>query len=103
MPQICAHIFRKVNPTHAFVKKKDAENHVALLAIRKLRERGHLDAHLFPNVHGGEPQSYSAQNFEQPRFPPSSQDLVDLTQPRKKKQITDEQKSLAQQNSKKFH
>lgn len=52
MPQICMNIFRKVNPKLAFVKKKDAENHVALLAIKKLRQRGHLDAHLFPNVHG---------------------------------------------------
>lgn len=37
MPMTCLHIFRKVNPRAAYVKKKDAENHVALLAIRKLR------------------------------------------------------------------
>jgi hypothetical protein len=44
----CIHIFRKVNPAVAYVKKKDAENHVALLAVRKLRQLGHLDEYLFP-------------------------------------------------------
>lgn len=48
MPLSCVHVFRKVNPKEAFFKKKDAENHVALLAIRKLRQRGYLDEHLFP-------------------------------------------------------
>jgi hypothetical protein len=48
MPMTCVHIFRKVNPQNAYVKKKDAENHVALLAVRKLRQRGHLDEYLFP-------------------------------------------------------
>lgn len=48
MPLTCIHIFRKVNPKNAYVKKKDAENHVALLAINKLKSRGHLDDYLFP-------------------------------------------------------
>jgi uncharacterized protein YuzB (UPF0349 family) len=48
MPMTCVHILRKVNPKSAYVKKKDAENHVALLAIRKLRQRGYLDEYLFP-------------------------------------------------------
>jgi hypothetical protein len=52
MPQTCVHIFRKVNPKVAYMKKKDAENHVALLAIRKLRQKGHLDGHLFPCMQG---------------------------------------------------
>jgi len=53
MPETCKSILRKVNPKSAFVKKKDAENHVALLAIRKLREKGHLDEHLFPKLPDG--------------------------------------------------
>jgi Dicer dimerisation domain len=52
MPETCKNILRKVNPKSAFVKKKDAENHVALLAIKKLREKGHLDKHLFPMLPG---------------------------------------------------
>lgn len=48
MPMTCVHIFRKINPILAYVKKKDAENHVALLAIRKLRAGGHFDEYLFP-------------------------------------------------------
>jgi hypothetical protein len=53
MPETCKTILRKVNPKSAFVKKKDAENHVALLAIKKLREKGHLDEHLFPRLVDG--------------------------------------------------
>lgn len=53
MPETCKSILRKVNPKSAFVKKKDAENHVALLAIKKLRDKGHLDEHLFPKFIGG--------------------------------------------------
>jgi hypothetical protein len=53
MPETCKNILRKVNPRSAFVKKKDAENHVALLAIKKLREKGHLDEHLFPKLLDG--------------------------------------------------
>lgn len=52
MPETCKHILRKVNPKNAFVKKKDAENHVALIAIRKLRQLNHLDEHLFPKIPG---------------------------------------------------
>lgn len=56
MPEICKHILRKVNPKTAFIKKKDAENHVALLAIIKLRQKGFLDDHLFPSIPGSENQ-----------------------------------------------
>ncbi len=53
MPETCINILRKVNPRSAFVKKKDAENYVALLDIKKLREKGHLDEHLFPKLLNG--------------------------------------------------
>ena len=56
MPETCKHILRKVNPKTAFIKKKDAENHVALLAIIKLRNKGYLDDHLFPQIPGSEHQ-----------------------------------------------
>ena len=52
MPETCKDIVRKVNPKSAFVKKKDSENHVALLAIKKLRDKGYLDEHLFPVLPG---------------------------------------------------
>jgi len=48
MPTICHTIIKKVNPKCAFIKKKDAENHVALLAIYKLRKRGFINDYLFP-------------------------------------------------------
>jgi len=48
MPMTCVHMLRKVNPKNAFIKKKDAENHVALLAIKKLKDRGYIDEYLFP-------------------------------------------------------
>ena len=48
MPECCKDRLRKVNPIHAFVKKRDAENHVALLAIKKLRAKGLIDEYLFP-------------------------------------------------------
>jgi hypothetical protein len=50
MPECCKDRLRKVNPVHAFVKKRDAENHVALLAIKKLRAKGLIDEYLFPSA-----------------------------------------------------
>ena len=47
-PLSCKDIIRKVNPQSVFVKKRDAENHVALLAIKKLKEKGFFDGYLFP-------------------------------------------------------
>jgi len=38
----------KVNPKNAYPKKKDAENHVALLAVRRLIEKGFFDEYFFP-------------------------------------------------------
>lgn len=49
MPESCKDMLRKVNPENAFIKKKDAENHVALLAIKKLRIKGFIDDYLFPS------------------------------------------------------
>ena len=48
MPKTCTHILKKVRPEKAFVKKREAENHVALIALTKLREKGYLNEHLFP-------------------------------------------------------
>ena len=47
-PNSCKDVIKKVNPLSVFVKKKDAENHVALLAIKKLKEKGYFDEYLFP-------------------------------------------------------
>jgi hypothetical protein len=35
---------------NGFLKKKDAENHVALLSLKKLHQNGHLDDYLFPKI-----------------------------------------------------
>ena len=47
-PNSCKDVIKKINPKSVFIKKKDAENHVALLAIKKLKEKGYFDDHLFP-------------------------------------------------------
>ncbi len=49
MPECCKDVLKKVNPRDAFVKKRDAENHVALTAVKKLRERNLIDEYLFPS------------------------------------------------------
>ena len=38
----------KVNPKHAYPKKKDAENHVALLCVKKLMDKGYFDEYILP-------------------------------------------------------
>jgi len=38
----------KVNPNNAYPKKKDAENHVALLAFKRLIDKGFFDNYFFP-------------------------------------------------------
>jgi hypothetical protein len=50
MPRSCKQYLEKVNPLTAFAKKKDAENHVALLAIQKLYEKGLFSKHLYPKI-----------------------------------------------------
>jgi hypothetical protein len=50
MPKTChAKGITKVNPKNAYAKKRDAENHVALLAIKKLYDKGFLTNYLFVN------------------------------------------------------
>jgi hypothetical protein len=39
MPTSCSKFLKRIKPERAFVKKKDAENHVALIALKKLHER----------------------------------------------------------------
>lgn len=49
MPETCRDKgITKINPKNAYPKKKDAENHVALLAVRRLIEKGYFDEYLFP-------------------------------------------------------
>lgn len=43
MPECCKDKLRKVNPQNAYMKKRCAENHVALRAIIKLREKGYFN------------------------------------------------------------
>lgn len=38
----------RVKPIIAFARKKDAENHVALIAIKTLKEKGLLDEYFYP-------------------------------------------------------
>ena len=38
----------KTNPLYAYAKKRDAENHVALLTVRKMKDKGFFDDFLFP-------------------------------------------------------
>ena len=39
MPNTCSKFLKRIKPEKAFVKKKDAENHVALLALKKLHDK----------------------------------------------------------------
>jgi len=53
MPETCSKFLKRIKPERAFVKKKDAENHVALLALKKLNEKDsqgyqYLNDNLFP-------------------------------------------------------
>ena len=49
MPETCKDKLRKVKPQNAYMKKRCAENHVALLAIIKLRQKGYFNEYLFPS------------------------------------------------------
>ena len=53
MPKTCGeyvgHVYR-IMPENGFLKKKDAENHVALLALKKLHTNGYFDDFLFPKI-----------------------------------------------------
>lgn len=50
MPKTCKGMVKNViKPKLAFLKKKDADAHIALRAIKKLHKGGYLNDHLFPN------------------------------------------------------
>lgn len=49
MPECTRDKLKKVNPKSAYMKKRCAENHVALLAIVKLRQKGYFNEYLFPS------------------------------------------------------
>lgn len=126
MPECCKDKLRKVNPVNAYLKKRDAENHVALLAVIKLRKRGYFDERLFPVEHLVEgasldsdrnlvSSSMSVQSlvsqaslrFNESRASIGPASLInalsfDPTQPRKRKQISDEEKLKEHQSSKLF-
>lgn len=53
MPRTCARFLpdgHRFNPENGFIKKKDSENHVAQLALRKLYQSELLDDYLFPVI-----------------------------------------------------
>lgn len=51
LPETChSKGIKRINPKNAYAKKRDAENHVALLCIRKLHEKGFLTDYLFVNT-----------------------------------------------------
>lgn len=50
LPHSCREVvFRKQNPEKACIKKRDAENHVALLAVKKLQTKEFLSKYLMIN------------------------------------------------------
>jgi hypothetical protein len=64
----------KIMPLSGFLKKKDSENHVALLALKKLYENGYLDDYLFPKI------GAYLQVKSKPLIQPSSQ-MISQTKP----------------------
>lgn len=52
MPKSCLGFFDdlRFKPESGFLKKKDSENHVAQIALRKLYTRGFLDDYLYPKI-----------------------------------------------------
>lgn len=53
LPKVCGKYVDydfKIMPEHGFLKKKDSESHVALLALKKLYENNYLDEYLFPKI-----------------------------------------------------
>ena len=53
LPKTCGayvdYVYRFM-PENGFLKKRDSENHVALLALRKLHQVACLDDYLFPKI-----------------------------------------------------
>lgn len=53
MPKTCGQYLNymyRVMPENGYPKKRDAENHVALLAIKQLHQNKHMDDFLFPQI-----------------------------------------------------
>lgn len=50
LPKLLQKVMRTVKPESAFAKKKDAENHVSLLAIKKLYSMGLINDNLYPTL-----------------------------------------------------
>jgi hypothetical protein len=53
LPKTCGKFVNneyKLMPECGFLRKKDSENHIALLALKKLYENGWLDDYLFPKI-----------------------------------------------------
>jgi hypothetical protein len=53
LPKTCGQFVNyvyRINCQNGFVKKRDSENHVALIALRQLYNAGWLDDYLFPKI-----------------------------------------------------
>jgi hypothetical protein len=53
VPKTCGLYFNyiyRVMCENGFIKKRDSENHVALMALRQLYDAGYLDDYLFPRI-----------------------------------------------------
>ena len=53
LPKTCGkyvNFVYRIEPEVGFLKKRDSENHVALLALQKLHKNGYLDEYLFPKI-----------------------------------------------------
>ena len=115
-PNSCKDVIKKVNPQSVFVKKRDAENHVALLAIRKLKEKGLFDSHLFPvTSHEVFQFSRSGKHLHHTTHIPPHQHVLQTShlhlgqpnqpqqqQPRKQKQISDDVKEAERKKQRQF-
>ena len=48
MPKSCKKYLQTMEPNTAYCKKKDAENHVSLRAIKLLYQNKYIDDHIYP-------------------------------------------------------
>lgn len=40
----------RIQSESGFIKKRDSENHAAMLALKKIKNYGYLDDYLFPKI-----------------------------------------------------